>query len=63
MDDENIDQGRVISLKRFLEKYGQNNFDVETFVRKPLKIFEQPAVIFMSSGTTGMPKGKDYWIF
>jgi long-subunit acyl-CoA synthetase (AMP-forming) len=35
----------------------KGNFDIENFVKKPVKIFEQTGLIFMSSGTTGLPKG------
>lgn len=38
-------------------KHGESNFDVEKFVQQSIKIFEQTAMIFMSSGTTGLPKG------
>lgn len=58
MDDESTENGKLISFSRFIEKYSQNDFDVEQFVRKPVELFSQVAAIFMSSGTTGLPKGK-----
>ncbi|XP_070505425.1 luciferin 4-monooxygenase-like [Chironomus tepperi] len=57
LDDDNVDTENFISYKTFINKFGSNNFDVERFVRQPVKLFEQVAAIFMSSGTTGLPKG------
>ena len=57
LDDDNVDDEKLISFKTFLSKYGDTNFDVERFVRQPVKLFDQVAMIFMSSGTTGLPKG------
>ena len=56
-DDNNFDDEKLTSYKTFLNKYGNNNFNVESFVRDPVKLFDQVAMIFMSSGTTGLPKG------
>ncbi|CAH1709883.1 unnamed protein product [Chironomus riparius] len=56
-DEDNVDDEKLISYKTFLHKYGNNKFNVESFVRKPVKLFDQGAMIFMSSGTTGLPKG------
>jgi len=58
LDDEIADDGRQISYKNFVDKYGKNDFDVEKFVQQKIKIFDQVGVIFMSSGTTGLPKGE-----
>jgi len=58
IDEENVDDDKVISLKNFVQKYGNNNFDVQNMVRQPVDLYDQVAVIFMSSGTTGFPKGK-----
>ncbi|XP_070505427.1 luciferin 4-monooxygenase-like [Chironomus tepperi] len=57
LDDDNVDTENFISYKIFLNKFGSNNFDVDRFVRQPVKLFDQVAAIFMSSGTTGLPKG------
>ncbi|KAL7043369.1 hypothetical protein ACKWTF_001475 [Chironomus riparius] len=57
LDDDNVNSDKLISFKTFLNKYSHNSFNVEAFVRQPVKLFEQVAVIFMSSGTTGLPKG------
>ncbi|KAL7044571.1 hypothetical protein ACKWTF_001976 [Chironomus riparius] len=57
IDGENIDDGKLISLKNFIKKYGNNDFDVEKLVQQPIDLYDQVAVIFMSSGTTGFPKG------
>ena len=56
--EENVDDDKVISLKNFVQKYGNNDFDVQNMVRQPVDLYDQVAVIFMSSGTTGFPKGK-----
>ena len=55
--DGGVEDNRQISLKHFIAKYVNNNMDIEKFVQQPIKIFDQTAVIFMSSGTTGLPKG------
>ena len=57
LDEDNVDDGKALSFKTFLNRYENNNFDVENFVKQPVKLFDQVAVIFMSSGTTGLPKG------
>lgn len=57
IDGEDAEDNKQISLRNFIAKYGNTNFDVEKFVQQPINIFEQTAVIFMSSGTTGLPKG------
>lgn len=58
IDGEDVDDGKVISLKNFVKKFGNNDFDVEKLVKQPVDLYDQVAVIFMSSGTTGFPKGK-----
>lgn len=58
LDEENVDDGKLISLSKFIEKYGNNNFDVEEYVRQPIDLVDQVAVVLMSSGTTGFPKGE-----
>ncbi|CAG9798396.1 unnamed protein product [Chironomus riparius] len=55
--DGGVEDSRQITLRNFIAKYGNNNLNVEKIVQQPLKIFDQTAVIFMSSGTTGLPKG------
>ncbi|XP_070505346.1 luciferin 4-monooxygenase-like [Chironomus tepperi] len=57
LDDDIADDGRQISYSNFVNKFGNNEFDVEKFVKEPVKLFDQVGVIFMSSGTTGLPKG------
>lgn len=60
IDGEEVADKKQISLRNFMEKYGRSNFDVEKFVQLPISLFEQTAVIFMSSGTTGLPKGEKF---
>ncbi|KAL7043366.1 hypothetical protein ACKWTF_001472 [Chironomus riparius] len=57
LDGDVADDGRQISYNNFIDKFARNDFDVERFIQQPIKIFEQVGVIFMSSGTTGLPKG------
>lgn len=57
LDDDHIDEGKITSFKKFVNKFENTNFDVEKFVRTPVKLDQQGAIIFMSSGTTGLPKG------
>jgi long-subunit acyl-CoA synthetase (AMP-forming) len=59
IDEDNVDNGKLISLKTFVKKFESTTFDIEKFVQQPVKLNEQVAVIFMSSGTTGLPKGSD----
>lgn len=49
---------KVTSLKNFVEINSKNNFDVIKSVQTPADLNEQSSVIFLSSGTTGAPKGK-----
>ena len=58
VDVENVDDGKVISLNNFIKKYGNIEINIEELVRQPVDLYDQVAVIFMSSGTTGFPKGK-----
>ena len=58
IDGNKVDDGKIISLKNFIKKYGNNDFDVEKLVHQPVDLYDQVGVIFMSSGTTGFPKGK-----
>lgn len=57
LDGGDIEDGKVISLSKFVKKFGNNGFDVENYVCQPVDVADQVAVIFMSSGTTGFPKG------
>ncbi|XP_070505426.1 luciferin 4-monooxygenase-like [Chironomus tepperi] len=57
IDGQEEEDKRLISWRNFITKFRNSKFDVEEFVHQPIKIFEQTAMIFMSSGTTGLPKG------
>lgn len=57
LDDGNIDEPKIISFKKFVDKYENTEFDIESQIRRPINLFDQVALIFMSSGTTGLPKG------
>lgn len=48
---------KVTSLNEFIKIHSQNDFNVLEFVRKSVDLRSQSAVIFLSSGTTGNPKG------
>jgi len=63
IDGETVEDSKQISLKSFVSKYGNNDLDVEKLVQQPIKIFDHTAVIFMSSGTTGLPKGDEFFSF
>lgn len=56
-DDEENTGGKISTFKNFMRDHGKGTFDVESFLNKPVKLFEQTGLIFMSSGTTGLPKG------
>lgn len=47
----------IISIDEFMEKHSNNSFNVEEYVQKKVDLVEKTAVIFLSSGTTGAPKG------
>lgn len=51
------DGGFVVSLSDFVAKYEKIEFNVDEHASKPVDAKDQVAVIFCSSGTTGMPKG------
>lgn len=55
-DEEKFTESKVITFEAFLKNHEKGRFDVATFLAKPVKITET-ALIFMSSGTTGLPKG------
>lgn len=40
-----------------MKNHAKGNFDVENYVKKSVKLHDQTGLIFMSSGTTGLPKG------
>jgi acyl-CoA synthetase (AMP-forming)/AMP-acid ligase II len=63
IDEETVKDTKQISLKSFVSTYGSNDLDVLKLVQQPIKIFDQSAVIFMSSGTTGLPKGEKFIYF
>ena len=48
---------KVTSLNEFIKIYSHNDFNVHEYVRKSVNLSAQSAVIFLSSGTTGNPKG------
>jgi 4-coumarate--CoA ligase len=58
-----IDNGKVeknkeiIYLADLIHKYQRNDFNVENYVLEPVELHQQGALVFMSSGTTGLPKG------
>lgn len=56
--DAKVNNPKVISLKSFVESHSRNNFDVLTHVENSVNLTEQSSVIFLSSGTTGAPKGE-----
>lgn len=61
MDNEKLNGSKTISMKNFIETNEKENFDVENFLKQPVDINNKTALIFMSSGTTGLPKGlKEY---
>ncbi|KAG5667452.1 hypothetical protein PVAND_015432 [Polypedilum vanderplanki] len=47
----------AIALNDFVAKYKKNNFNLEEIVNQPIDIYSQSALIYLSSGTTGLPKG------
>lgn len=47
----------ITCLKDFIKKYSNNDFDLENYIKKTVDIYNQPATIMLSSGTTGIPKG------
>lgn len=57
LDEDSVDEGKVISFKNFVRKFENTNYDVEKLIHTPVNLDQQGAVIFMSSGTTGLPKG------
>lgn len=54
--DKKID-GSAVLLNDFIQKFKNNNFDVEKSVSQKVDIKQQVALIVCSSGTTGQPKG------
>lgn len=50
---------KVTSLNDFIELNSRIDFDVYEHVKKSVKLSAQSAVIFLSSGTTGNPKGNE----
>lgn len=55
-DEENFSQSKVTTLRAFVKNHEKGSFDVEKFLEKPVAP-TTTALIFMSSGTTGLPKG------
>lgn len=58
IDGETIKGSKVMSLRDLIANYSKTNFNVFEFVKNPVKLHEQSAVVFLSSGTTGTPKGE-----
>jgi long-subunit acyl-CoA synthetase (AMP-forming) len=58
LDNNGAEEGKIIPYKTLISKYGSTSFDVEKYASQPVKRSEQVALIFMSSGTTGLPKGQ-----
>jgi 4-coumarate--CoA ligase len=47
----------IVSANGLIKKHGKSNFDVEDQVCHEVDIHNQIAMLFCSSGTTGLPKG------
>lgn len=55
-DDDNFKNDKILTWRKFLKNHENGNFDVENFLEKPVDCNQQTALIFMSSGTTGLSK-------
>jgi long-subunit acyl-CoA synthetase (AMP-forming) len=58
IDGEAIKYSKVTSLKNLVQENSKNDFNVLEHVKNPVNLAQQSSVIFLSSGTTGKPKGK-----
>lgn len=54
LDDKN---GNIITFCEFINANSKNPFDVTQYVKRKINTKDQTSVIFLSSGTTGLPKG------
>ncbi|KAG5668822.1 hypothetical protein PVAND_016745 [Polypedilum vanderplanki] len=58
LDNNDTDENtKIIPYKKFINKFETTSFDVEKYASQKVNLSEQVALIFMSSGTTGLPKG------
>ncbi|CRL01456.1 CLUMA_CG014231, isoform A [Clunio marinus] len=56
-DDQSQTDNFTLSLNEMIKKYEKISFNVDDHVRRKVDINTQVALIFCSSGTTGLPKG------
>lgn len=56
IDGRKIDNSALF-WNEFIEKFSNNNFNLEKTVKERVNIRDQVALIVCSSGTTGLPKG------
>lgn len=54
LDDKN---NGIITYREFINANSKHSFDVHQYVKRKVNTKEQTSVIFLSSGTTGLPKG------
>jgi 4-coumarate--CoA ligase len=55
--DEVFSDHQATLIADFHFKYQNEDFNLKEIVKQPNNIYEQSAIIFLSSGTTGVPKG------
>jgi long-subunit acyl-CoA synthetase (AMP-forming) len=57
LDEQNL-SGNFINFHEFIAANSRNSFDVHQYVKFKVNTVDKTSVIFLSSGTTGLPKGK-----
>lgn len=57
----NSEDLQISNLNYFLENFSKNEFNVYENAKKSVNIREKSTIIFLSSGTTGKPKGEMFF--
>lgn len=56
LDEQNLNEN--FNFHDFIDANSKNSFDVHQYVKCKVNTKDKTSVIFLSSGTTGLPKGK-----